>query len=82
MCACRNGCHAGDIGCFLPLFVSMQVVFLGESLSSSPVRAFKVEAKIGEWLPSMASPAYLDGNLVGDNGFDPLGLAEDPANLK
>ncbi|KAI8018963.1 hypothetical protein LOK49_LG04G01915 [Camellia lanceoleosa] len=38
-----------------------------KSKSSSP-RSFKVEAK-GECLP-------------GDNGFDPLGLAEDPENLK
>ncbi|KAH7315759.1 hypothetical protein KP509_21G064400 [Ceratopteris richardii] len=42
---------------------------------------FKVEAKKGEWLPGLASPAYLNGSLPGDNGFDPLGLGEDPANL-
>lgn len=45
-------------------------------------RSLKVEAKKGEWLPGLPSPAYLNGNLAGDNGFDPLGLAEDPENLK
>ncbi|EFJ34771.1 light-harvesting complex [Selaginella moellendorffii] len=43
---------------------------------------FKVEAKKGEWCPGLASPGYLNGSLPGDNGFDPLGLAGDPANLK
>ncbi|KAE9608438.1 putative chlorophyll A-B binding protein [Lupinus albus] len=44
--------------------------------------SFKVKAKKGEWLPGLASPGYLNGSLAGDNGFDPLGLAEDPENLK
>ncbi|PIN06641.1 hypothetical protein CDL12_20800 [Handroanthus impetiginosus] len=48
----------------------------------SSSKTFKVEAKKGEWLPGLPSPAYLDGSLPGDNGFDPLGLAEDPENLK
>jgi light-harvesting complex I chlorophyll a/b binding protein 4 len=47
-----------------------------------PAGSLKVEAAKGEWLPGLASPAYLDGSLPGDNGFDPLGLGEDPANLK
>ncbi|PIA62747.1 hypothetical protein AQUCO_00200642v1 [Aquilegia coerulea] len=46
--------------------------------SSSSSSSFKIEAKKGQWLPGLASPGYLDG----DNGFDPLGLAEDPENLK
>ncbi|RVW12055.1 Chlorophyll a-b binding protein P4, chloroplastic [Vitis vinifera] len=51
-------------------------------MTSSSYRSFKVEAKKGEWLPGLSSPSYLDGSLPGDNGFDPLGLAEDPENLK
>eukprot|EP00850_Spirogloea_muscicola_P006175 SM000029S10470 [mRNA] locus=s29:330690:332197:+ [translate_table: standard] len=39
-------------------------------------------AEKGQWLPGLASPAYLDGSLAGDNGFDPLSLGEDPENLK
>lgn len=50
--------------------------------SSSKTSSFKVEAKKGQWLPGLASPDYLTGSLAGDNGFDPLGLAEDPENLK
>nr|CAD1826496.1 unnamed protein product [Ananas comosus var. bracteatus] len=48
--------------------------------TSTSRRGLKVEAK-GEWLPGLPSPAYLNGSLPGDNGFDPLGLAEDPENL-
>ncbi|KAI5063112.1 hypothetical protein GOP47_0021659 [Adiantum capillus-veneris] len=55
---------------------------VASAIAPSPVCAFKVEAKKGEWLPGLASPAYLEGNLADDNGFDPLSLAEDPANLK
>lgn len=52
------------------------------NVSSSSSSSFKIEAKKGEWLPGLASPGYLDGSLPGDNGFDPLGLAEDPENLR
>ncbi|KAD4385322.1 hypothetical protein E3N88_25490 [Mikania micrantha] len=60
---------------------------LNRELSVKPVNtcssgSFKIEAKKGEWLPGLASPGYLNGSLPGDNGFDPLGLAEDPENLK
>ncbi|VVA92750.1 unnamed protein product [Arabis nemorensis] len=34
------------------------------------------------WLPGLDPPAYLDGKLAGDFGFDPLGLGEDPESLK
>lgn len=34
------------------------------------------------WLPGLDPPPYLDGTLVGDFGFDPLGLGEDPDSLK
>eukprot|EP00245_Coleochaete_scutata_P008220 TRINITY_DN2461_c0_g1_i1.p1 TRINITY_DN2461_c0_g1~~TRINITY_DN2461_c0_g1_i1.p1 ORF type:complete len:246 (-),score=49.92 TRINITY_DN2461_c0_g1_i1:432-1169(-) len=44
-------------------------------------KQLKIESK-GQWLPGSTSPAYLDGTLPGDNGFDPLGLGEDPENLK
>lgn len=34
------------------------------------------------WLPGSTHPAYLDGSLPGDVGFDPLLLAVDPKDLK
>ncbi|CAN8320826.1 unnamed protein product [Cochlearia groenlandica] len=34
------------------------------------------------WLPGLEPPPYLDGKMVGDYGFDPLGLGEDPKSLK
>jgi len=33
------------------------------------------------WLPGLTPPAYLNGSLPGDFGFDPLGLGKDPAAL-
>jgi light-harvesting complex I chlorophyll a/b binding protein 4 len=60
--------------------------FLGDSgrvalAKSIARRDVAVQAK-GAWLPGLASPAYLDGSLAGDNGFDPLALAEDPEDLR
>ncbi|GAB2289667.1 Chlorophyll a-b binding protein 4, chloroplastic [Dionaea muscipula] len=64
---------------------SNRVLFPGRlPASSSNGRnniSLRVQAK-GQWLPGLASPTYLNGSLPGDNGFDPLGLAEDPANMK
>lgn len=30
----------------------------------------------GMWLPDIEAPAWLDGSMVGDRGFDPLGLSK------
>ncbi|KAK1403189.1 Chlorophyll a-b binding protein, chloroplastic [Heracleum sosnowskyi] len=34
------------------------------------------------WFPGSTPPAWLDGSLPGDFGFDPLGLGSDPETLK
>ncbi|KAE9602188.1 putative chlorophyll A-B binding protein [Lupinus albus] len=47
----------------------------------SSTSSFKVQARNAEWLPGLDSPTYLTGSLPGDNGFDPLGLAEKPEDL-
>ncbi|KAK3275453.1 hypothetical protein CYMTET_16419 [Cymbomonas tetramitiformis] len=47
------------------------------------MRSMKVVAEAKpHWCPGNSSPAHLDGSLVGDFGFDPLGLGKDPADLK
>jgi len=43
--------------------------------------AMKVVARDAPWLPGSEAPAYLDGSLPGDFGFDPLGLGSSPAML-
>lgn len=49
-----------------------------------PPRAsgLQVQAQRATWLPGLDPPPHLDGTLVGDYGFDPLGLGEDPKSLK
>ena len=39
---------------------------------------FRVHVLAGDalWLPNTERPAWLDGSLPGDRGFDPLGLAK------
>ncbi|KAK1620104.1 hypothetical protein QYE76_025621 [Lolium multiflorum] len=39
-------------------------------------------AERATWLPGLDPPTYLDGSLPGDYGFDPLGLGEQPEDLK
>ncbi|KAK3213361.1 hypothetical protein Dsin_018067 [Dipteronia sinensis] len=34
------------------------------------------------WFPGSTPPAWLDGSLPGDYGFDPLGLGSDPESLR
>mmetsp|Transcript_47745 Transcript_47745/g.91288 ORF Transcript_47745/g.91288 Transcript_47745/m.91288 type:complete len:265 (-) Transcript_47745:314-1108(-) len=41
----------------------------------------QVVARDAPWLPGSQAPAYLDGKLPGDFGFDPLGFGENPDNL-
>ena len=33
------------------------------------------------WMPGSAPPAYLDGSMPCDYGFDPFGLGKEPAQL-
>jgi len=44
--------------------------------------ALKVSARDAAWCPGTEAPAYLDGTLPGDYGFDPLGLGEKPELLQ
>eukprot|EP00240_Pyramimonas_obovata_P013555 CAMPEP_0118956470 /NCGR_PEP_ID=MMETSP1169-20130426/61595_1 /TAXON_ID=36882 /ORGANISM="Pyramimonas obovata, Strain CCMP722" /LENGTH=225 /DNA_ID=CAMNT_0006904503 /DNA_START=589 /DNA_END=1266 /DNA_ORIENTATION=- len=61
--------------------------FLGKAVA--PVRAHRQVsngsvtkmAMEPNWCPGRPRPAYLDGSLAGDFGFDPLGLGADTATL-
>ncbi|PSS31423.1 Photosystem I chlorophyll a/b-binding protein like [Actinidia chinensis var. chinensis] len=75
---------------------SSSLSFPGKDISKSPVLYFParkgyerhdsqvmVQAQQRPtWLPGLDPPSYLDGSLAGDFGFDPLGLGENPDNLK
>ncbi|PSC71068.1 light-harvesting of photosystem I [Micractinium conductrix] len=45
-----------------------------------PARRSQTVMKAGNWLPGSDTPAYLE-NLPASYGFDPLGLAKEPASL-
>uniref|UniRef100_A0A0F7H094 Chlorophyll a-b binding protein, chloroplastic n=1 Tax=Pelargonium transvaalense TaxID=158603 RepID=A0A0F7H094_9ROSI len=52
---------------------------------AAPMRHSRTVVRAQErptWLPGLDPPPYLNGTLVGDYGFDPLGLGEDPETLK
>ncbi|OIW18500.1 hypothetical protein TanjilG_13252 [Lupinus angustifolius] len=63
-------------------FLNGSSVSFTQMRSHSYTSSFKVQARKAEWLPGLDSPDYLTGSLAGDNGFDPLGLAEDPESLR
>ncbi|XP_044361876.1 photosystem I chlorophyll a/b-binding protein 5, chloroplastic [Triticum aestivum] len=55
----------------------------GHNVQSSRARfAVRATAERATWLSGLDLPAYLDGTLPGDYGFDPLGLGEQPEDLK
>uniref|UniRef100_A0A0D9YYK7 Chlorophyll a-b binding protein, chloroplastic n=1 Tax=Oryza glumipatula TaxID=40148 RepID=A0A0D9YYK7_9ORYZ len=56
----------------------------GHHVFQSPRARIAVRASTerATWLPGLDPPPHLDGTLPGDFGFDPLGLGEEPANLK
>ena len=62
---------------------SLAKVAFGVSNGSRVVGATKkatIKKKAGGdrplWYPGVTPPDYLDGSLIGDNGFDPLGLGK------
>ncbi|CAM0943939.1 unnamed protein product [Alopecurus aequalis] len=64
-------------------FSKSTATFLGHHAHSPRARfAVRAVAERATWLPGLDPPAYLDGTLPGDYGFDPLGLGEQPADLK
>eukprot|EP00355_Strombidium_rassoulzadegani_P003375 CAMPEP_0168625214 /NCGR_PEP_ID=MMETSP0449_2-20121227/9873_1 /TAXON_ID=1082188 /ORGANISM="Strombidium rassoulzadegani, Strain ras09" /LENGTH=261 /DNA_ID=CAMNT_0008666915 /DNA_START=79 /DNA_END=864 /DNA_ORIENTATION=+ len=59
--------------------------FTGKTVRARNVRSqarVTMAADRPVWYPGNDAPSYLDGSLVGDYGFDPLGLGSDPEILK
>lgn len=54
--------------------------FLGRRVAA-PTNGVRVVARAGNWLPGSDFPAYLE-KAPGAYGFDPLGLAKEPAALQ
>ena len=55
--------------------------FLGRRVAKAS-NGCRVVMRAGNWLPGTDAPAWLPDSLAGNYGFDPLGLAKDPASLK
>ncbi|KAL2610390.1 hypothetical protein R1flu_028963 [Riccia fluitans] len=69
---------------------AVKAAFFGKAVRSAKVNAvtkgsFSVRAEASErplWFPGSTAPAWLDGSLPADFGFDPLGLGSEPELLK
>jgi hypothetical protein len=71
-----------NLTCDNPLILSLQhFTSSGKKLSSSTQQSrggvgYRKYAGDALWLPRTQRPAWLDGSLPGDRGFDPLGLSK------
>ncbi|CAK9883118.1 unnamed protein product [Sphagnum jensenii] len=79
---CSHLCKSGFLAGANASKLTRNVRVGAAGATTTPIGSLKIQAKKGEWLPGLDSPPYLNGSLAGDNGFDPLSLAEDPENLK
>mmetsp|Transcript_18782 Transcript_18782/g.46775 ORF Transcript_18782/g.46775 Transcript_18782/m.46775 type:complete len:313 (+) Transcript_18782:304-1242(+) len=68
-----------------PLGVNNVRAVAAKAKTTRSVRAFAVVAEnrlgVKHWLPGTEPPAYLDGTMAGDYGFDPLRLGTNPETL-
>eukprot|EP00798_Chlamydomonas_sp_ICE-L_P013373 gene13373-19218_t len=60
-------------------------MILKNAVGSKLASCRSVQAKASDrtlWLPDSVAPKHLDGSMVGDFGFDPLGLGQDAGRVK
>eukprot|EP00798_Chlamydomonas_sp_ICE-L_P023352 gene23352-30604_t len=62
----------------------MAMIMKQNVLASKMATRKSVVAKAdrGVWLPNLVPPKHLDGSMIGDVGFDPLGLGQDAGRVK
>jgi light-harvesting complex I chlorophyll a/b binding protein 2 len=63
-------------------FVSGQKLRAAKVAAAQRTISLTVRAERPLFFPGNPAPAYLDGSLPGDYGFDPLGLGSVPSNFK
>eukprot|EP00241_Pyramimonas_parkeae_P010768 CAMPEP_0114225168 /NCGR_PEP_ID=MMETSP0058-20121206/514_1 /TAXON_ID=36894 /ORGANISM="Pyramimonas parkeae, CCMP726" /LENGTH=228 /DNA_ID=CAMNT_0001335727 /DNA_START=124 /DNA_END=810 /DNA_ORIENTATION=+ len=66
---------------FSTSFVGRVAPIRSQRLASNNTGAKCSMKALPSWCPGAPRPAYLDGSMTGDYGFDPLGLGADPASL-
>lgn len=74
--------HTAGKSVSAPSSESLKSAFLGARSTARPLAISNgSRVQMGEsWLPGSTHPAWLDGSAPGDFGFDPLGLAKEPAS--
>ncbi|BDA44927.1 Chlorophyll a-b binding protein CP29 [Coccomyxa sp. Obi] len=58
------------------VMAATKIVKKAQKAAKSATRTYKKFDGDALWLPNTERPAWLDGSLPGDRGFDPLGLAK------
>jgi len=65
----------------LPLMVAPCSAFI-QPMQRNPQQSLLVRQVTSKSLPFLEAPAQLDGTMVGDVGFDPIGISDQLADLK
>lgn len=65
----------------LPLLIAPCTAFI-QPVNRVPQQSLMVRQVTSKSLPFLEAPAKLDGSLVGDVGFDPIGISDQLADLK
>lgn len=70
------------VAAILSLLPALAGAFMAPTAPVTRTRGVVSMQKQSRALPFLKAPAKLDGSLVGDFGFDPMGISDQVANLK